>query len=466
MHRYSLKPWAHGCLTAVFLAVQVYTSDAHSAGPNVIFILTDDMGYGDVSILGGKQGATPNLDRLAREGTRFSQFYVASPICSASRAAFTTGKYPGLLSINSFLQTKDGNEICGQRDWLDPKWPTVARTLKQAGYTTAHFGKWHLGGGRDVTDAPTPNEYGYDEFHLNCEGIGPRFDDYGSAKGPTLNTADGKKYPRHQFTEYWVDRSIDFIKRAGSAPFYLELWPQDVHTPHTPGEEALARIDAKGLPKNQHKFRAVLNEYDRQIGRLLDYLRDAGLESNTLFVFASDNGPEPSFDHARTLDNRGMKWSLYEGGIRVPFIVRWPGVIPAGKMNTTTVLSSIDYFPTLCALTGVTPPSEASFDGINLKAIWLGSGEAQTRPLFWEYGRKPNGGKQYVGYPYPKDGDKSPNVAVREGDWKLLLNADGSGAELYHLTNDPNEASDVAAGNPDITRRLTAKALEWRKSLP
>jgi arylsulfatase A-like enzyme len=465
MHRYSVKPWALTCLTAVLLAVQPYASGAPAARPNVIFILTDDMGCGDLSILGGTQGSTPNLDRLAREGTRFSQFYVASPICSASRAAFTTGKYPGLLSVNSFLQTKEGNKICGQRDWLDPKWPTVARTLKQAGYATAHFGKWHLGGGRDVTEAPTPTEYGYDEFHLNCEGIGPRFDDYGSVKGPTLNTADGKFYPRHQFTEYWVDRSIDFIKRTRSGPFYLELWPQDVHTPHTPGEEALTRTDTKEIPKNQHKFRAVLNEYDRQIGRLLDYLREAKLESDTLVIFSSDNGPEPSFDHARTLDHRGMKWSLYEGGIRVPFIVRWPAVIPAGKLNTTA-LSSIDYFPTLCALTGVTPPTEATFDGINQKPVWLGSEETPNRPLFWEYGRILNAGKQYTGYPYPKGDDKSPNLAVREGDWKLLLNADGTGPELYQLTKDPNEASNVAAGNPDIAARLAAKALEWRKSLP
>lgn len=429
--------------------------------PNIVFILTDDMGWGDVSVSGGKQGDTPNLDRLAREGTRFDQFYVASPICSPSRAAFATGLFPGRVRLNSFLQQRSGNRQCDQNDWLDPKWPTLARSLRLAGYATAHFGKWHLGGGRDVQDAPTPTAYGFDEFHLNCEGIGPRFENFGDAKTPTPNSEDGEKYFRYDFTKYWVDRGIDFIMRHKDGPFYLELWPQDVHTPHTPDGKSLGRTATPGLPPNQHNFRAVLNEYDRQIGRFLDALRKLGLEKDTIIVFSSDNGPDPSFGHARTLGLRGMKKSLYEGGVREPFFVRWPGKIPAGKVNSSTVLAAVDYFPTVCALAGVKPPEGASFDGADMSRVWLGSDEARSKPLFWEYGRKPKG------YIYPEDPrDKSPNVAVREGNWKLLVQADGSGTELYDLSTDPNETKNVAGDHPETTARLSAAAIKWRKSLP
>lgn len=453
---------------ASFVLALCVSSSLHAAGdpapaekPNILFILTDDMGVGDLSAYGGRQGETPNLDRLAREGTRFDQFYVASPICSPSRAAFATGLFPGRVRINSFLHERSGNRQCEQADWLDPKWPTLARALQQAGYATAHFGKWHLGGGRDVQDAPTPASYGFDEFHLNREGIGPRFEDHGSAKVPAPNSEDGKKYFRYDFTKYWVDRGIDFIRRHKDGPFYLELWPQDVHTPHTPDEESLGRVTAPGLPPNQNNFRAVLNEYDRQIGRLLDALREMGLEKDTIVVFSSDNGPDPSFGDARTLGLRGMKKSLYEGGVREPFFVRWPEKIPAGKVNSSTVLAAVDYFPTVCALAGVKPPEGASFDGEDMSRSWLGGDAARTKPLFWEYGRKPKG------YKYPEDPhDKSPNVAVREGNWKLLVQADGTGPELYDLSTDPNETKNVAGDHPETTARLSAAALEWRKNLP
>jgi len=435
---------------------------AEPAKPNVIFILTDDSGRGDWGTYGGNQGPTPSIDRLASEGTKFMQFYVASPICSASRSAFTTGMFPGRVCINSYLHDRAGNQQNEQMNWLDPMWPTLARTLKAAGYATAHFGKWHMGGGRDVQDAPLPAAYGFDEFHVNCEGMGPRFENFGNAKKPTLNSLDGKTYFRYDFTQYWVDRSLDFIKRHQSGPFYLELWPQDVHTPHTPSAAALARTAAPGLPQNQHNFRAVLNEYDFQIGQFLDALREMGLETNTIVVFAADNGPEPSFEHARTLGQRGMKWSLYEGGIHEPFFVRWPGKIPAGKINDATVVSSVDYFATICALVGVQPPADAAFDGSDMSRAWLGSNAARPTPLFWEYGRSLTG---YL-YPRPDPNDKSPNVAVRDGNLKFLINADGTHGELYDLATDPKETKNLAAEKPADAARLQALALKWRQSLP
>ncbi len=442
------------------LVTATFTHAAEVTKPNVIFILTDDMGRGDLSALGGKQGATPHIDKLAAEGTSFEQFYVASPICSASRTAFTTGMFPARWRINSYLHDRAGNKESEQADWLDPKAPAVARAFKQAGYATAHFGKWHMGGGRDVQDAPLPSAYGFDESHVNVEGMGSRFDGFGSATTPTLNSEDGRKYLRYNFTAYWVDRSIDFIRRHQEKPFYLELWPQDVHTPHTPSEESLVRTAVKNLPTPEHNFRAVLNEYDAQIGRLLDSLRDLGLERNTIVVFSADNGPEPSFDHARTLDQRGMKWSLYEGGIREPFLVRWPGHIPAGKTNGTTVVSSIDYLPTITKLAGIPAPADTPFDGIDQSETWLGKAPQRNAPLFWEYGRKPKG------YPYPTAGDKSPNVAVRDGDWKLLLNSDGTGFELYDLKSDPKETINLADHEKETANRLRDLALGWRKSLP
>ena len=429
--------------------------------PNVIFILTDDMGRGDISGLGGKQGDTPNLNRLASEGTSFQRFYVASPICSPSRTGFVTGMYPARWKINSYLHQRSGNAECEQADWLDAKAPVMGRAFKEAGYATAHFGKWHLGGGRDVQDAPLPSAYGFDESHVNCEGMGPRFEDFGLGNKPVLNSEDGKSYFRHDMTRYWVDRSLDFIKRQAGKPFYLELWPQDVHTPHTPSEEALARTETPGLPKAEHAFRGVLNEYDRQIGRFMEGLRQLGVEDNTILVFTGDNGPNPSFNHARTLGQRGQKYSLYEGGLHEPFFVRWPGHVPAGKSNDATVVSSVDCFPTLCALAGVKPPANAPFDGVDQSAAWLGAASQRKAPLFWEYGRKPKG------YIYPNSpGDKSPNVCAREGDWKLLVNADGSDAQLYNIQRDPNEATNVASEHPEIASRLTKLALDWRQTLP
>ena len=223
----------------------------------------------------------------------------------------------------------------------------------------------------------------------------------------------------------------------------------------------MARTAIPGLPKPEHSFRGVLNEYDRQIGRFIEGLRQLGVEQNTILVFSGDNGPEPSFDHARTLGQRGMKWSLYEGGLHEPFFVRWPGHVPAGKINDATVVSSVDCFPTLCALAGVKTPANAPFDGIDQSAAWLGATPQRNAPLFWEYGRKPNG------YYYPKvPGDKSPNVCVREGDWKLLVNADGTDAQLYNLRSDPKEVTNSASEHPEIASRLIKLALDWRKSLP
>ncbi len=451
----------HAALGFALLCVYCGMTFAAPARPNVLFILVDDMGWGDLAANGGTGVPTPRMDQLAREGTRFTQFYVASPICSPSRCGLLTGQFPSRWRITSFLQTRAGNAECGQADFLDPKAPSFVRAFKQAGYATAHIGKWHLGGGRDVVDAPKFAAYGYDVGLGTYESPEPAAP-LGLKSVPWGKEREPQQVARHGRTRWMVDETLAFLQAHRDQPCFVNLWFDDVHTPYRPREGE----DPLELPA---RFRDVLTEVDRQVGRLLDRVRELGLEQNTLVVLTGDNGPEPSLNRTRTGGLRGMKWSLYEGGIRTPFVARWPGVIPAGKVNNTTVVSAVDCFSTLCALAGVPAPAGVKFDGEDLSAVFKGGTQPRTQPLFWEYGRKPapEGKSAIRAFPYPGEPDsKSPNVAVRDGVWKLLVNADGAGTELYHLGTDPNEAKNLAATEPAVTKRLTEAALAWRKSLP
>lgn len=421
--------------------------------PNVLCIVVDDMSWGDVSCFGG-QVPTPNMDRLAQEGMQFRQFYVASPICSASRCGMITGQFPARWRITSYLQTKAGNRECEQADFLDPQAPSLPRAFHDAGYATAHIGKWHLGGGRDVTDAPKFAAYGYDVGLGTYESPEPALA-LGLKTMPWEIKREAQQVPRHERTRWMVDETLEFIQQHSSQPRFVNLWLDDVHTPYRPSE---ARDD-RALPA---KYRDVLVETDRQIGRLID-----ALPPNTLVLLCGDNGPEPTLEHTRTKGLRGMKWSLYEGGIRTPLIVRWPGVVPAGTVNDTTVLSSVDFMPTLCALAQIKAPG-ASQDGEDMSAALRGQKVMRQKTLLWEYGRKPGeAGKVKNGFPYPKEPDsKSPNVAIREERWKLLTYADGTQTELYDLAKDPNETTNLAGTEKETAERLKKAVLGWRKSLP
>jgi arylsulfatase A-like enzyme len=441
-------------LAALTLPAPTARAAAPAAKPNILFILTDDMGYGDVGCYGGKFAPTPNLDRLAHEGIRFIQYYSPSPICSASRTGTTTGMFPARWNITSYLQTRAGNRGCEQADFLDPAAPSLARTLKAAGYATGHFGKWHMGGGRDVTNAPRFAAYGFDEHAGTYES--PEPDPAITATNWIWSPQD--KVKRWDRTAFFVDKTLDFLRRHKNQPCYVNLWPDDVHTPWVPSQERLG-LYPNG-PQEERKFRAVLDEYDRQMGRLFAGLKELGLDDRTLIIFASDNGPLPSFRGSRSGGLRGSKLSLYEGGTRLPFIVRWPGHTPGGQVDEQTVVAGTDLFPTVCAIAGVSLPKDVAFDGEDLSAALLGHPETRTKTLFWEYGRNTNS------FAYPRGRDRSPNVAVREGDWKLLVNADGSDAQLYDLKSDPKESHNVADQNPDIAARLTEKALAWRNALP
>lgn len=421
--------------------------------PNVMFIFVDDFGWADAGCFGGKV-PTPNIDKLAKQGMQFRQFYVASPICSPSRCGVITGQFPARWRITSYLQTKAGNRECGQADFLDPQAPSLPRVFKEAGYATAHIGKWHLGGGRDVTEAPKFAAYGYDVGLGTYESPEPAAA-LGLKTTPWENKREPQQVPRHERTRWMVDETLAFLKQHSGKPCFVNLWLDDMHTPYRPKEG----VDAKDL---RTKYAEVLIEMDRQVGRLLD-----GLPPNTLTLLCGDNGPEPSFDGQRTGGLRGMKWSLYEGGIRTPLIVSWPGVVLAGTINEKTVVSSVDFLPTLRALAQIKGPG-TECDGENMSDVFAGEERRRQKALLWEYGRKPGeAGKVKGGFPYPSEPDsKSPNLAIRDGDWKLLINADGTQPELYHLIEDPREQANLTSAQPKITERLKKAVLEWRISVP
>src|ERR1017187_8146067 len=422
--------------------------------PNIVFVLTDDMGYSDPNCYGGNFAPTPNIDRLAKEGVRFTHFYDSAPICSPSRAAFITGMFPARWNFTTYLDTRAKNRDCEQTDFLPPSAPALARVLKTAGYATGHFGKWHLGGGRDVTNAPPFSAYGYDEHVGTYES--PEPDPNITATNWIWSPQD--KVKRWDRTRYFVDHALDFLRRHGQQPSYVEIWPDDVHTPWVPNIER--EVKAPNSAQKQD-FCAVLAEYDIQMGRLFDGLKTLGLESNTLVIFTSDNGPLPSFLHERTGGLRGSKLSLYEGGIRVPFIVRWPGHTTAGRVDEQTVLAAVDLFPTLCAIAHAPLPAGVAFDGEDMTAALINEPVAHAKTIFWEYGRE----SKYFNYafhPY----DRSPHLAVRESKWKLLVNADGTSIELYNLETDANETNNLSLTEPERAQRLRAAALAWRQSLP
>ncbi len=429
--------------------------DTPKQKPNIIIILTDDMGYSDLSCNGGPYH-TPNIDKLAEQGTRFTHYYSAAPICSPARVSILTGMEPADWNIYTFEQTLKGNKAVGQAPYLDPVAPSIARTLKEAGYVTGHFGKWHMGGGRDVYFAPPFSAYGFDEHSSTYESPDP--DPLLTATNWIWSPQDSIK--RWERTAYFVDKTLDFLKRHKGTPCFVNLWPDDVHTPWVPNKAAQDTFP-KGA-QGEENFKLVLQEYDKQIGRLLKGLKKLGIADNTIVIFTSDNGPLPTFKGRRSGHKRGSKRSLYEGGVALPFIVRWPGHVEAGRVDSTSVLSSLDFFPTLASILGITMPSRYSFDGIDRKKVWLNTPLDREKTMYWDYGSH---GKK-AAYTYPSGRDKSPNLAIRKGDWKLLMNYDGSEIQLFNIKKDPRELNNVAARHKELTHELKNSLVLWRNSQP
>jgi arylsulfatase A-like enzyme len=428
--------------TVIVSVLAITWSSAAQAKPDLIIVLADDLGWGDLSGYGGTT-PTPNLDRLAAEGTRFTQAYVAAPICSPSRCGLITGQHPARWRITSFLQTRKGNRACGQADFLDATAPTLPRVLQQAGYATAHIGKWHLGGGRDVHDAPRFAAYGYDLGLGTYESPEPHAD----LTATTWIWSPQDPVKRWDRTRWMVDRTIAFLEQRREVPCFVNLWLDDPHTPWVPTSDDQARPEQE----TADRLRAVITQMDHQVGRLLDHLRKRGRPA--VLVFLGDNGPLPTFQATRTGGLRGAKLSLYEGGVRVPFIVWGPGIVAAGRTDGTSVVSALDLMPTFCALAGTTAPIGG--DGIDLRAVFAGAAQQRSGTLYFEYGRNP------TSFRYPPGRDRSPALALRQGDWKLLCDHAGMQVELYDLASDPQEQDECSARHPEVTRRLTAELLTW-----
>ena len=428
-------------------------------------ILIDDMGWGDFSCFGNKTVKTPNIDRLAAEGLRFEQFYAASPICSPSRVGLSTGQYPQRWRITSYLNNRAENTARGMDHWLDPKAPMLARMLHDAGYATGHFGKWHMGGQRDVDDAPPITAYGFDASLTNFEGMGLKLLPLTLKPGdekPGRIWADAERLgqpatwmQRSQITTGFTDAALAFIDTSarGGKPFYVNLWPDDVHSPFWPPVDHW-RDGKRGL------YHSVLESMDRQFGKLFDRVRsDPALRDNTLILVCSDNGPEVGVGSAGIF--RGSKAMLYEGGIRSPLVVWGPSftdVKVAGSANRTSYLSMIDLAPTLLTIAGVSAPAGTGFDGVSMRETLLGHSEvSRNKPLFF---RRPPDRASFSG------DDNLPDLAVRDGRWKLLCTYAGSSPQLYDLEADPAEKNNLAAAQPAEAARLTSLVVAWHRSLP
>lgn len=421
--------------------------------PNVLFILADDLGWGDLSCYGNRQFRTPRLDRLAAEGILFTQYYQCGSVCSPSRAALLTSRYPAELRLHGHLAQPEQNAARGMPNFMDPAVPTLPRLLRHAGYTTIHVGKWHLG--KPDPETPGLEIFGFDISRwIDCVEDGRNL--WRLEERPTA-------------TAVLVDTTIELLEQVKDRPFYCQLWLHDPHAPLNPPRELMEKFrrqTPQGFTSPFMVYAATVVEMDRQIGRLVDAVDRLGLGENTIIIFSSDNGPEDidiansawsAYGSAGPL--RGRKRSLYEGGIRVPWIVRWPGGAPAGLVNNSTILAGVDFLPTICELTGVSPPPEVSCSlrGESLAAAFRGDTSVQrSTPLFWEW--------RFRVFNHPWN--RCPMLAIRSGPWKLFMNPDQSRTELYHIPNDPGEQNNLAHLHPQVVEELAAQLLAWHRTLP
>ncbi|MHC4561547.1 MAG: sulfatase [Planctomycetota bacterium] len=448
-------------------------------GPNIIFILIDDMGWRDIGCYGSEFYETPNIDRLAGEGMMFSDAYAACPVCSPTRASILTGKYPGRLRLTNYLAGEERGRLLGVPyiKHLALEETTIARALKeQGGYRTYHVGKWHLGP-REYW----PENHGFDVNIAGCECGMPEQGYFSPWGFPTLEDGPEGEY----LTDRLTDEVIRLLRDNGDDPFFLYFPTYLVHTYIQAKEDDIAHFEAKaermGLDKvvalvegenfpcehkrDQHIVRRVVQSdatyaamikcLDDNIGRLMAALEELGKADDTLIVFTSDNGGLATAEGSPTCNAplaEGKGW-MYEGGTREPLLVRWPGKIEAGSTCDTPVTSP-DFFPTLLEAAGLDPMPEQHCDGESILPLLTGQGgqELADRAIYWHY---PHYGNQ----------GGTPGSSVREGDWKLIEFFEDGRLELYNLRDDIAEDNDVAGQFPDITQRLGDKLAAWRESV-
>ncbi len=430
------------CLLFAVTANNVYATTPADQPPNIVFMFADDLGYGDLGCYGHPYAKTPAIDQLAKEGTRFTQFYVTGVTCNPSRTGLMTGLFPARFPKYA-------------ADFGFGDKPTITELLKSQGYRTSHFGKWHIG--PDDSDGT----YGID----TVETI-----------GKSRNSMEGRDTDLYS-------AAIDFIRQNKDGPFYVNVWGHATHFPVNTPESLAAKFDdvqvnrADFSPTMQHKFdecekiggdvdesmRQYLGDVyqiDQNVGRVLATLDELNLADNTIVVFSSDHGPAPVIlgkQGARKYSNnmlgyagefRGGKHEQYEGGTRVPFIIRWPGHVKAGRVDSTNVGSFIDWLPTLCSIAGVAQ-TPRELDGEDISDIWLGADRKRTKPLFW------------------KTSATGSTPAMRDGKWKLHLPRKQRGTpELCDLSVGPSESNNVADANPEQLKRLTRQLRTWNAELP
>lgn len=402
--------------------------------PNVLLILIDDMGYADVGCYGGKDIRTPHIDRLAREGVRLTDCYSNGPVCTPTRCGLMTGRYQQRFGLEWAL----GPGVKGYG--LQPHNNTIARYLQKAGYKTGMFGKWHLGYEPEFG----PNRHGFDEFYGLLSG---NVDHYSHKE--INNEADWYENTKPievtgYSTELLRDRALQYIDKVAGSPFFLYLPFNSVHWPfQAPGRPGDVRLRPTWFDGSREKdYKPMLESIDSAIGQVLAKLEAKGILDNTLIIFTNDNGGE------RLSDNRPFfhhKATLWEGGIRVPGILRWPGHLPKGKVSNQ-VAASMDFAATIAEACGLAPDPAQPFDGISLLPILTGKQPEQPRTLYWRINRV----------------DRR-QAAIRHGNWKWIR--EGEYDQLYDLSKDPGERKDVGWRNQKLVAELADKYTAWETML-
>ena len=432
--------------------------------PNIILLLADDLGWADLSCFGGKAVKTPNLDRLALGGTRFTQFYAASAVCTPTRASVLTGRYPLRFDIQAHFPDDESHLPRGV--------VTLPGLLKQAGYATAHTGKWHLGGLhlKHIADRahsiPGPQQHGFEHYQCQIEEQ-PLRGRMGKARtlyrqGGTCLIRDEQRveptdpYFAKHFTDINGDYAVEMIERfhREGRPFFINVWWLVPHMPYEPAPEPYwSNTAAEGISDNQHRFRSMVAHMDAKVGQILNKLEQLQIRDRTLVVFTSDNGGAYEADLGGL---KGGKTDLHEGGIRVPLILNWPDRIPAGRV-TNALGHTNDLLPTLCQAAGVTVPAAAHVDGISLLPHVIDGkplGEAERGSLFWQIVLYRHLQRHY---PKPKP---YATEAVRRGSWKLLAR-DGKPTELFNIQADSFEQENLLEKQPALVQDMAQQLREW-----
>lgn len=442
--------------------------------PNIVFILADDLGWGDLGCYGNTGIRTPNIDALRADGLAFGQYVTGACVCSPARGVIMTARFAPELGIHRAFKTPAKNAEVNQSDYLDPDLTTVADVLKAAGYATGHFGKWHLGNGKGMgSGAAILNltEYGFDEGVCSlCAQTNPgRYD----VADPAWAWSS---------SEWIVDDAIDFIQRRAGGPFYVQVWLGDPHATVDPTPqqvEAAGYAPSMGTPEVVNgwtsaklAYYAAVTNMDAQIGRLLAELDALGLRGNTIVVFTSDNGPATI--HASSTDHsgvgsagpyRGGKQSIYPGGVMTPCIVRWPGVVTPGTSSYHPV-SGLDWLPTFAAITGQPPPPGIDGESIMIPLVMPDQpwSRQQTIKVEWRFGNE--------GQDQRWAGDTSPGGGLFStcGRWVYYANREGAPAgpreELYYLPDDPMTMNNVIGLYPSIAQAFRDELRAWQATLP